>query len=593
MTLVAVLKYLLPLTLFFYGTLIFNFIRDTHYNTQRVFHVSVSSKFSSILLSAINRNASNRNVNLWEVDVNFRKYMFSNMTTAKTNKNKSKVGLSTTSDNHTRDKFTTVKDNFPIIWSAYDEIKLRSNQIRRNRQHSFQQVGSNIYVFSAFFDNRQLAIYNESLVRVIAIARLDSKESLICRIKTETTDLTADAVKTEMSDNHEKIFGGIMYTCKIPQGFGRMPPKFIYFQRMNIQTDSFSKVTNKLISLPAVKVKLFPEETRHGEKIFGATDVHSSDSLHSLESERNKSLEENTKKLQNAINQTFQERQLLKMNKTSNAQLSPKISVCVSPLFGPVKLVDLIQFIEMHLILGVSHFFFYKMDVSKEVDLMLGFYQAKGVVTVSDWILPAELQSSSSQIWYNGQVVALQDCLYRNMGYYGYTAFLDIDEVIVPYQDTNWAQMLQTVENFQQSLGSTITDFIFKSAFFQPDVSDADIDPRIKGSFNKLSFLKNVYRNDIISSVRTKVILQPEYIVQIGVHHVSKLISSAKSRKSVAVNTSTALIHHYRKCTQVSDDQMHCGKYVKDGSMLKYANLLLKNYENVLEEYLSLYRGVK
>ena len=38
-------------------------------------------------------------------------------------------------------------------------------------------------------------------------------------------------------------------------------------------------------------------------------------------------------------------------------------------------------------------------------------------------------------IWYNGQLVANNDCLYRNMPLSKYTAFHDIDELIIPRQE--------------------------------------------------------------------------------------------------------------------------------------------------------------
>jgi hypothetical protein len=55
----------------------------------------------------------------------------------------------------------------------------------------------------------------------------------------------------------------------------------------------------------------------------------------------------------------------------------------------------------------------------------------QGWVTVLPWQLPGAMSAAS--IWYHGQLVTNNDCLYRTMPLSKYTAFHDIDEFIVPH----------------------------------------------------------------------------------------------------------------------------------------------------------------
>ena len=56
----------------------------------------------------------------------------------------------------------------------------------------------------------------------------------------------------------------------------------------------------------------------------------------------------------------------------------------------------------------------------------------QGWVTVLPWKLPPTM--SNTHIWYHGQLVSNNDCLYRTMALSAFTAFHDIDEFIVPHR---------------------------------------------------------------------------------------------------------------------------------------------------------------
>ena len=63
-----------------------------------------------------------------------------------------------------------------------------------------------------------------------------------------------------------------------------------------------------------------------------------------------------------------------------------EFAVCVKPFhYGYNRAVWLVEFIEFHRPLGVSQFVFYNHTVGPDVERVLRFYSARGLVTVLPW----------------------------------------------------------------------------------------------------------------------------------------------------------------------------------------------------------------
>lgn len=147
-------------------------------------------------------------------------------------------------------------------------------------------------------------------------------------------------------------------------------------------------------------------------------------------------------------------------------------AVCVPPLFGDISAATLVQFVELSRLLGANHVVFYVVEqqwraeppytewispsstgrpVSEVVRQVLDRYATLGLVTTVKWQLPAAVADS---IWYGGQLIAVNDCLYRTSHAFRYVVFNDLDEFVVPRgtafgdDDTpslivSWKQMIE------------------------------------------------------------------------------------------------------------------------------------------------------
>lgn len=251
-------------------------------------------------------------------------------------------------------------------------------------------------------------------------------------------------------------------------------------------------------------------------------------------------------------------------NRPSN-NASGKYAVCIPPLFGKVNVVRLAEFIEFSRILGAEHFTFYNNSVEGDIKQVLEYYELLNIATTLPWSLPI----ANEKIWYHGQSAAVWDCLYRNMYLYKQVAFLDFDEFIIPQNQSTWDELFTFIRKQDKADDTVVSAYRFLSAFF---------DPEFHGKVHDLSFeesqLVNInvtMRTSFFSSIRTKLLVDPTKIFELGIHHVSKPFK--EDYKVVTIDTEHAFIHHHRKCDP--NWGMNCGVTKMDTSAWKYRDQLV------------------
>ena len=239
-----------------------------------------------------------------------------------------------------------------------------------------------------------------------------------------------------------------------------------------------------------------------------------------------------------------------------------KLEVCVPPLFGKIDVIELIEFIELTRLFGAERIHFYDAGVSPSILTVLSYYRKHNIVSVLPWKLDDRLKKKK-QLHYNGQSANVQDCLYRNMFATRYLAFMDIDETIVPRKHSKLFPMITSVANYSQYAGFSIV-----SAFFDPHWEPENSNNKsIIGQRVKLRRLTDVMRTKTPSRIRTKCIVNPWRIFEIGIHHVSKPIMA--TLQTVSLPGEYVLIHHYRVCDWRYGT--NCVDHVQDNTLLSHA----------------------
>ncbi len=244
--------------------------------------------------------------------------------------------------------------------------------------------------------------------------------------------------------------------------------------------------------------------------------------------------------------------------------------VCTPPLFGYIPTTTLIEFIELTRLLGANHVTFYAHQIPREVQKVLHYYEDKGEITVVNWEIPV----NNDAIWYHGQLLAINDCLMRNMHKFQFLSFNDIDEFIVPHygKHLNWTDMIKDIYNATSHVPPhKHAGYIFQSAFFDPLM-----DLNTRGLYD----LESDLRTKSFSKVRTKALVHSERIYELGIHHISKPVR--EQYKILEIDPSVGFLHHYRKCVMDFDPRMNCAIFSRDESLSRYIPTLRHNVHQVL-----------
>lgn len=249
------------------------------------------------------------------------------------------------------------------------------------------------------------------------------------------------------------------------------------------------------------------------------------------------------------------------------------LAICVPPLFGNVDILRLTEFIELSRILGAQHFVFYPKFVSSELLSLLDYYQGLGLVTVMLW----NMTIPENQIWYHGQSASIWDCLYRTMFKFRHVAFMDFDEFIVPRFQNTIPDFLSYLQEEQNINNENISAYKFKSVFFDSKFNSVDDVPELP-ELRQLVTLNNTVRTRKFSRVRTKLVVNPANVFELGIHHVSK--PNEEHYKCYEVHPKQAFIHHYRQCKP--DYGMNCKLTEKDTSIMRYRSQLVHSVRQQL-----------
>ena len=164
-----------------------------------------------------------------------------------------------------------------------------------------------------------------------------------------------------------------------------------------------------------------------------------------------------------------------------------EVGLCVKPIHSKYDdWVELISFIELNKILGVSKFIVYNESMSETISCVLKYYdQKQNIVSILPWDLVTKFKNKNAQVKNRGVVSSLNDCFYRNMNEYQYLFSVDLDEFIIPHMHETIPEMLEYMQstdidyldrhdrqkyvmnNIQNTTNSnTITSYNFLNGFF-------------------------------------------------------------------------------------------------------------------------------
>ncbi|XP_042211147.1 beta-1,4-galactosyltransferase galt-1-like isoform X1 [Homarus americanus] len=234
--------------------------------------------------------------------------------------------------------------------------------------------------------------------------------------------------------------------------------------------------------------------------------------------------------------------------------LMGNMSVCIKPFhYNFDRAVWLVEFIEFYRLLGADKFIFYNHTTGSNVEAVLRHYQDLGVATILPWELPVITQK---EIRTEGIFAALNDCNMRSINRFPLSAMVDVDEFLIPRKHNNLLDLVSTYGD----KGST---FIFQNVFFYLYwENDTAVHDALFANDNGLGYdffdgeeafpyLLTAFKTRRLNKPhkhgqRSKFIVRPEGVVEIGNHNVWEYIYGIK--KAILVTQDVGLSHHYRIC---------------------------------------------
>lgn len=161
-------------------------------------------------------------------------------------------------------------------------------------------------------------------------------------------------------------------------------------------------------------------------------------------------------------------------------------AVCVKGLDYPYNDLSakLVEWIELIGLMGADKIFLYQLQVHPNMTKVMQYYQRLGRIHVTPLTLPGGqpnfpalqhmyIKESPDQEMMN-EVIPLNDCFYKHMYEYEYIVLLDLDEVIMPVQDTTWNELMSRVKfKALQLRNETPASYSARNVYYLDDLLDS------------------------------------------------------------------------------------------------------------------------
>ena len=277
---------------------------------------------------------------------------------------------------------------------------------------------------------------------------------------------------------------------------------------------------------------------------------------------------------------------------TRNPEEEQKVefSLCVPALYDYKNAAQLVEKIEMSRLQGVGRIVLYNNSVSSNVDAVLRWYarertagRDKLEIKVYPWHFPQVDQDGKQEplnIFYFGEMAAIDHCLHRYRHLSRYIMFTDMDEFFIPLRHDNLSQLIaKRRKNQPQKIG-----FQFRSTLFKLErPSPARGFEAEAAQFGSVVLGHTVRDKHFYpANLRSKLIVDPTRVKVMGIHFIWR---GAGFAGIVPINQ--GIVAHYR-------EQLECRRQVNDTRVSdKYGKRLVLRLRSVWSQLKGVSLGSK
>ncbi|KAK1786577.1 hypothetical protein P4O66_003024 [Electrophorus voltai] len=185
---------------------------------------------------------------------------------------------------------------------------------------------------------------------------------------------------------------------------------------------------------------------------------------------------------------------------------------------------------ELYKLLGVQHVVIYNTSCGPDLEKLLQHYKREGILEIVPWPIDQFLNPSpgwnftvhGGDLHYYGQLVTLNECIYRHMYQTEYIFLNDIDEIVMPYKYTNLQLLMEDLQSNNKDVGVfRIENHIFPKTKFEDN-------HRFRrpewGNIPGINIMEHIYREPDRKNIYnpTKMIINPRMVMQTSVHSTLK-----------------------------------------------------------------------
>ena len=239
--------------------------------------------------------------------------------------------------------------------------------------------------------------------------------------------------------------------------------------------------------------------------------------------------------------------------------------VCVeTPLFRKNS-QQFTEFVEMNRALGARHITFYVIHINKQLHHFFStMYCEDDLVEVVKW----RNLGAWTEMHYYGELLIMQDCLYRHMNRVKYVAFEDMDELILPLNHSNWSDMMAVLDTSPKR-GA----FLFLNTYFTNNPKRTGVSKPCK-QMNVPIYFKwtRRYLCKYQPHRRSKFIAKPRLVNALDIHAVSTL--RGYFEYTVPYNTGASAHYRYQRTSDCANTNT-----TVDTTALKYQSQVMRAVE--------------
>ncbi|KAL1443189.1 hypothetical protein MTO96_030406 [Rhipicephalus appendiculatus] len=219
-------------------------------------------------------------------------------------------------------------------------------------------------------------------------------------------------------------------------------------------------------------------------------------------------------------------------------------SVCVRPTYGrTIRLWEVIEFVTHYKLLGARSFFFYDLEMSQSMLLLVERLQAEGWDAT---LVPFKLSvpyNDSDIGW--GQTAMLSDCAFRSRFKTEYFVNVDFDELIAPgaKYGANLSALIDSVER-RRGTGRVGSLILKNRVFCYEHQLNRDYVRRYVLPLR--SRILNTHASVVDNNFTLKYIARARAVCSAAIHRVVEFCLD--SQEAVLMSSNELVVNHYRRC---------------------------------------------